>query len=211
LHPFILFLLGVSPREVLDLVASFSTSPSSSIEEIVWIVLKFRGSIGLSFMDRQHLSLGVFVPWLDYNFSMHKVVETVFVIQMSPRSSKLESRFKSFHRFGQNSGSPVWGSLNRLVRFEPNLELGPNQPALGVECFFWHGWLWFVGRLGFMSCFNWRSNRSGLVPSSVSTDDPTDGSGSLSSSTGQATDIPVSSQMASFLSAYKRGLLPQSF
>jgi hypothetical protein len=38
-------------------------------------------------------------PWLDYDVSLHKVVELVVVIPMSPRSSKTESGMSSYCRF----------------------------------------------------------------------------------------------------------------
>jgi hypothetical protein len=38
-------------------------------------------------------------PWLDYDFSLHKVVELVVVIPMSQRSSKMESECSSYCGF----------------------------------------------------------------------------------------------------------------
>ena len=54
-----ILLLGVSLCEVLELVASFTTSPSSSKTESVCIfhhVFKFGGFTGMSFIDRSNLS-----------------------------------------------------------------------------------------------------------------------------------------------------------
>jgi hypothetical protein len=38
-------------------------------------------------------------PWLDYDVSLHKVVELVIVFPTSPRSSKMESGCSSYCRF----------------------------------------------------------------------------------------------------------------
>ena len=59
LHSIFLLLLGVSLCEVLELVASFTTSPSSSKTEFVCIffcVFEFGGFTGVSFIDRSNLS-----------------------------------------------------------------------------------------------------------------------------------------------------------
>ena len=40
-----------------------------------------------------------YAPWLDYDVSLHKVVDLVVVIPTSPRSSKTESGCSSYCRF----------------------------------------------------------------------------------------------------------------
>ena len=84
-------LLGVSLCEVLELVASFTTSPSSSKTEsicIFYCVFELGGFTGVSFIDRSNIHLMVFTPWVDNDVSMHKVVGLVVLIPTSTRSSK---------------------------------------------------------------------------------------------------------------------------
>jgi hypothetical protein len=49
-------------------------------------------------------------PWLDYDVSLHKVIELVVVIPTSPRSSKTESGCSSYCHFcfgiSADSGGP---------------------------------------------------------------------------------------------------------
>jgi hypothetical protein len=59
----------------------------------------FGGFTGSSFKRGQTFHHLVYPPLLDYDVSMCEVVELVFVIPTSPRSSKIESECKSYHHF----------------------------------------------------------------------------------------------------------------
>jgi hypothetical protein len=77
-----------------------------------------------------HLLRGVkpFIIWfypplLDYDVSMDEVVELVVVISTSPRSSKTESRCKSYHRF----------RVDDSFRLDYPPKFGPDYPPPPVE------------------------------------------------------------------------------
>jgi hypothetical protein len=62
--------------------------------------LVFGGFTGLSFIDRLNLYLfGFYLPLLDYDFSLHKVIQIFVSFKTSPRSSKTESGCSSYCRF----------------------------------------------------------------------------------------------------------------
>jgi hypothetical protein len=47
----------------------------------------------------KHFIIWFYTSWLDYDVSLHKIVELVVVIPTSPRSSKTESGCSSYCRF----------------------------------------------------------------------------------------------------------------
>ena len=123
-------LLGVSLCEVLELVASFTTSPSSSKTEsicIFYCVFELGGFTGVSFIDRSNIHLMVFTPWVDNDVSMHKVVGLVVLIPTSPRSSKSESGRKSYHGFCKTCFH-VWPGASPGVTGRPTGWPGFNRP-----------------------------------------------------------------------------------
>ena len=82
-----LLLLGISPCEVLELVPSFPTSPSSSKTEFVWIfycVFEFGGFIGSLFRKVSHLSFFGILPFAFLGFYSLYLIELVLSFSKSP-------------------------------------------------------------------------------------------------------------------------------
>jgi hypothetical protein len=71
-------------------------------------------------------------PWLDYDVSMHRLVELVVVIPTSHRSSKTESRCSSYGRFGFSCFCLFQGQRLRPWRAGDSGLGGPETPAQNV-------------------------------------------------------------------------------
>ena len=102
LHLPILLLLGVSLCEVLELVASFTTSPSSSKTEFICIfhcVFEFGGFIGSSLWKVSHSPFLVLSLLAFLGVSLHEDLELVVSFKISPISSKSESGCKRYRVF----------------------------------------------------------------------------------------------------------------
>jgi hypothetical protein len=97
------FLFEFYSCEVLELVVFSITSSSSSKTEFVWSTSCIFWCLEvLPVCLRREVKpfiIWFYPPWLDHDVSLHKVVEIVVVIPMSPRSSKTESRCSSYCRF----------------------------------------------------------------------------------------------------------------
>jgi hypothetical protein len=114
LHLPILLLLGISPCEVLVLVSSFPTSPSSSKMEIVcffYCVFEL-GGLRIICFGRFHTSpYFTFSPLKILNVSLYEVIYLVLIFSKSPSLLKSVSECESYCIFLSGHFLPVPSSV----------------------------------------------------------------------------------------------------
>jgi hypothetical protein len=118
LHLPILLLLGVSPCEVLEPVASFPTGPSSSKMKFVCIfycVFKLEGFTGSMYWKVSHFTTFGFYILKILVVSLHEVID--LVLSFSKSSSLLKSEFgcESYCIFCEGSFLPVPSSVQPIL------------------------------------------------------------------------------------------------